>query len=151
MSYPTTPHELGKARKAARVITDTTRCARCTDDADVVEVPRVKIREGSKCPICGTPVDEKLVHLYEIIASNAEMAVDQRQTFESLEHAFDSHFENVRDTCDDDGRAMRDFYDGFSRSWDLYRAYFAREADRQHVKVPDKLLGIEYRKGESRW
>jgi hypothetical protein len=137
-SNPRTPYELGKARKFARKVQETTLCANCCKD--------VPIEDGATCQGCGTPVNSKLVSVCAIIESNATMAIDQHHEYATLEEAFDVYYDNVADTIDEQG-LMTYYNEGFHRnSLPMFRAYFALEADRQGVKVPDKLLGIEYQK-----
>jgi hypothetical protein len=111
----------------------------------------VEIKEGAKCPECGTLVNEKFIAVCEIIRSNAVMGLDQHRAYATIEDAFENYYENVADSIDEIPGLMDYYNNTFHRNArPMFIAYFAREADRQGVKVPDKLLGIEYQR-EVRW
>lgn len=139
MPVVNTPYELGQARKAARKIVDWTPCEKCENDPDVPGFVQVSLEEGSRCPRCDTPVNWKLAKMHGIIESNAEMALDQHQSYPSIEDAFWSHVDNVSDALAEEG--LKEFILHWPLS--VFIAYFAQEADRQGIKVPDVLLGIE--------
>ena len=96
-------------------------------------------------------MNEKFVAICEIIRSNAVRGLDQHRAYPSIEDAFDNYYENVTDSIDEIPGLMDYYNNTFHRAaLPMFIAHFAREADRQGVKVPDKLLGIEYQR-EDRW
>ena len=101
-----------------------------------------KARKNARIvPRPNNDIEEKILNIAE---SNASMAVDQRNEYPNIEEAFHNYLQNVDDTMNEEHLP----YEAHDFAYPAYVAYFALEADRRKIKVPDALLGIERRYGE---